>query len=177
MQHWWHLPVGQGVRTKCSDDYLWLPLVTAIYITTTGDSAILEEPVNFIEWRQLNQGEESHYDTPAKSNKSAKLYQHCVQAIKHGFNYGQHGLPLIGIGDWNDGYDKVGNEGKGESVWMAFFFYDILTRFEGIARLQNDTAFADEYKKEAQQLKENIDINAWDGHGIWVPPVGCINLL
>jgi len=163
VQHWWHPPAGNGVRTRCSDDFLWLPFVTSFYCLRTGDYAVLDEAVHFLEGRQLNPEEESYYDLPIQSAISAPLYDHCVKAIKHGFNYGEHGLPLIGTGDWNDGYDKVGNKGRGESVWMAFFLYDILIRFAEIARLHNDAAFTEECKKEAQQLKENIDKNAWDG--------------
>ena len=163
VQHWWHPPIGQGVRTRCSDDFLWLPLVTSLYILHTGDFGVLDESAPFLGGRQLNPKEESYYDLPIQSGISAKLYDHCVRAIKHGFNYGEHGLPLIGTGDWNDGFDKVGKDGKGESVWMAFFLYDILIRFAKIARLHNDSTFADECQKEANQLKENIDKNAWDG--------------
>ncbi|MEO6901683.1 MAG: glucoamylase family protein [Bacteroidia bacterium] len=163
VQHWWHPPAGRGVRTKCSDDFLWLPFVTSIYIRHTGDVAILEESRPYLEGRQLNEREESYYDLPLQSAKTATLYEHCVQAIKHGFDYGIHGLPLIGMGDWNDGYDKVGEKGKGESVWLGFFFYDILIRFETIATSQSDIAFVDECKKQAQALKENIHKSAWDG--------------
>ncbi|MBK8496750.1 MAG: cyclic beta 1-2 glucan synthetase [Chitinophagaceae bacterium] len=164
VQHWWHPPTGRGVRTRCSDDYLWLPLVTAVYITHTGDTAILEERVHYLEGRLLNPDEESYYDLPTQSVIVSSLYDHCVQAIKNGLKYGEHGLPLIGSGDWNDGYDKVGDKGKGESVWMAFFLYDILIRFEAIARLQDDLLFAESCKFEVIKLKENIDKHAWDGN-------------
>jgi cyclic beta-1,2-glucan synthetase len=163
VQHWWHPPVGRGVRTHISDDYLWLPFVTAYYVKHAGDIAILDESIDFIEGRPLNPEEESYFDLPLESHTPAPLYEHCVRAINHGLNFGVHGLPLIGTGDWNDGYNKVGQHGKGESVWLAFFLYEILNRFGETANLHNDSTFADTCKKEAATLKANIDKSAWDG--------------
>lgn len=164
VQHWWHPPLGNGVRTKCSDDFLWLPFVTARYITHTGDTGVLDESRPYLEGRKLNMDEESYYDLPTVSQSTANLYTHCVQAIRYGLRFGEHGLPLIGTGDWNDGFDKVGNKGKGESVWMAFFLYGILREFTTIAILRKDTAFEAECTRQAKRLKENISKNAWDGH-------------
>ena len=163
VQHWWHPPSGRGVRTHCSDDYLWLPLATCRYVLSTGDSGVLDEPVHFVEGRPVNQQEDSYYDLPGRSEKAASLYQHCVQAILKGLTRGEHGLPLIGSGDWNDGMNMVGEQGRGESIWLGFFLYDVLMQFTKVARLRGDQSFAERCQKEAADVRQNIEQHGWDG--------------
>jgi cellobiose phosphorylase len=163
VQHWWHPPAGRGVRTHFSDDYLWLPYATCRYVSCVADSGVLDEKIRFIEGRPVKPEEESSYDLPNRSEESRTLYEHCVRAIECGLNFGGHGLPLIGCGDWNDGMNRVGNLGRGESVWLAFFLYDVLTQFARLARAHRDPAFADRCLAQALQLQQNIEQHAWDG--------------
>jgi cyclic beta-1,2-glucan synthetase len=163
VQHWWHPTAGRGVRTRISDDYLWLPYAVCRYVATLGDTGVLGEKVEFIEGRFVKPEEDSYYDLPARSGESATLYEHCVRAIKHGLRFGAHGLPLMGSGDWNDGMNLVGDRGQGESVWLAFFLYDVLLRFVDIARLRRDALFAEQCVAEAERLRQNIERHGWDG--------------
>jgi cellobiose phosphorylase len=163
VQHWWHPPAGRGVRTHCSDDYLWLPFAACRYVAATGDTGVLEERTPFLLGRAVRPEEESYYDLPQRSEETGTLYEHCVRAIDNGLRFGAHGLPLMGCGDWNDGMNLVGAEGRGESVWLAFFLFDVLTQFAALARRRDDDAVADRYTAEAAKLRANIEAHGWDG--------------
>jgi cellobiose phosphorylase len=163
VQHWWHPPSGRGVRTHCSDDYLWLALATCRYVLGSGDTGVLAEAIPFLEGRPLDPNDDSYFDLPGRSVTTESLYQHCVRAIRHGLRYGERSLPLIGSGDWNDGMNRVGMGGKGESVWLGFFLHEVLRQFAVLARRHDDAEFAKFCLGEAARLRENLERHAWDG--------------
>jgi cyclic beta-1,2-glucan synthetase len=161
--HWWHPPDSRGIRTRFADDLLWLPLLTADYIQATGDRDILEEMIPYLAARELEPGEDEVFLRPEPSGESSDLYEHCCRAIDRSLVLGEHGLPLFGTGDWNDGMNRVGRQGRGESVWMGFFLVMVLDGFGALCGSRGDQDRADRYTNHRRQLEHALNDAGWDG--------------
>ncbi|HKG90773.1 MAG TPA: glucoamylase family protein [Gemmatimonadaceae bacterium] len=163
VQHWWHPQSGRGVRTRFSDDLAWLPYVVDHYVRVTGDASVLDERVPFLAMRPLEPHEHEVYDLPQAAGEEASVYEHCARALRRACTAGAHGLPLIGIGDWNDGMNRVGVEGRGESVWLAWFLAATLRAFAGHAEARGDGAAAADWRARADGYAAAVEAHGWDG--------------
>jgi cyclic beta-1,2-glucan synthetase len=163
VQHWWHPQSGRGVRTRFSDDLAWLPYVVSHYIALTGDSSVLDATAPYLKMRALEADEHEIYDLPQISELVEPVYDHCVRALRKASTRGEHGLPLIGIGDWNDGMNRVGVHGKGESVWLAWFLIETLREFAPLADARGDASAASEFRQWADDYQAAVESSGWDG--------------
>lgn len=164
VQHWWHEPSNAGVRTRISDNLIWLVYVTCFYVEKTADRSVLEEVIPFLDAPVLAEGEMELYIQPTISEERATVFEHCIRALEKSLAVGEHGLPLIGTGDWSDGLNRVGNQGKGESVWLGWFLAKSLECFSAICEERIETKRAEKYRKHAELLIKNLEDNAWDGN-------------